>query len=1188
MTPNKNSNKCVAFIVGLVASTVTAGLAQNDYMGRTPIPPAPEATALAKYGDIPVGYYTGIPEINLPLTEVGEGKLQIPIGLSYHSGGHKVDEIAPWTGLGWTLNSGGVVTRVVRGLPDEINDTWDSYSSTPESEVFDGRIIPPDKKFMYLNAANDGCIDLERDYYFFNFNGFSGKFIVDWNGNLIVSSEKAIKIFPFSQPHDNGTPGTSWLIVDDQGVQYEFKEIEETHQVNILSTWIPKCHKNSDKFESSWYLTKITDVNNENEIRFSYEGFNLEYPIVASEAREYLIGGIPSPGTSYNSPQSLLRIAAKRLKQITTSRNKMVVDFTPGTTARTDIKNANGVNDNVRALEKITVSYDGKTEVVFDLVYSYSTGRLTLKELIELRDGKRVAPPYRFEYAGGMPAYNSKSQDHWGFNNGVSNTTLIPLRDLNPLDPDLEAKLLFQPTGSLGANRLPNFQGSSSGVLTAINYPTGGKTEFKYELNEYSFIQGANLESFNIYEKEKKVKYAHHSAEKTEETQQNFTTVGLTLNSDGWVKIRMFGDAGTSAATQNTRPVVTLFNSAGESIISQPFGSNETGNNYLEVTRYKNLPAGSYTLHSKIPLSNPGENPYAQIEVEYFDIGTTKVQKKPAGGVRIKETRDFPGDGSTIVKRFSYGLHDDPAKSSGVIYNEPVYQYPFTKIFGGSGNTNGSTEREYESQLIIRVAQNRSILGDTQGSHIGYSEVTVENGNGENINGSTLYKFTSPREYSDGIIEEFPFRPPTNAQSHKTGMLKERLEFSGVGDQQVPVRKLTNTYEFKTYNLLNTKIAYKGGEVKSPQFIDKFLVGNYTMSIGLGKLIDSKEEMIYTAKSFIKHTEYKFDARLQNLKVQTDHLSPGEDVLTEYYYPQDFEFPDNTISRMKTVNMSGMVLETIKKRKKGNDEFVLGGSYSQYRYTTDDNGDAKLRMLKEYSLNLYAPLKIEDFNLAKNNPNGAPDENYTSEIEFNFFDPQSNPTQLSLRNGTKKSYVWDYFNDYPIAEVTNASIADVAFTSFEGDGKGQWTFAPSAINSTAAFTGKKSYSLGSGDVVKDGIKTTQEYIVSYWCYGAAPLVSGETKHRIGSNINGWTYHEHVIDNVSKVTLNGTSTIDELRLFPVGAQMTTFTFDPTIGRTSATDPNGRTTFYDYELNRLKQLRDTERNIVSKYDYQFKKK
>jgi hypothetical protein len=80
---------------------------------------SPNAASLGKFGDIPVNYHTGIPSIGIPLYTIQDGNLSVPISISYHAGGLKVDEPSSSVGAGWALNAGGVITRTVKDKPDE-------------------------------------------------------------------------------------------------------------------------------------------------------------------------------------------------------------------------------------------------------------------------------------------------------------------------------------------------------------------------------------------------------------------------------------------------------------------------------------------------------------------------------------------------------------------------------------------------------------------------------------------------------------------------------------------------------------------------------------------------------------------------------------------------------------------------------------------------------------------------------------------------------------------------------------------------------------------------------------------------------------------------------------------------------------------------------------------------------------
>lgn len=72
-------------------------------------------------------------------------------------------------------------------------------------------------------------------------------------------------------------------------------------------------------------------------------------------------------------------------------------------------------------------------------------------------------------------------------------------------------------------------------------------------------------------------------------------------------------------------------------------------------------------------------------------------------------------------------------------------------------------------------------------------------------------------------------------------------------------------------------------------------------------------------------------------------------------------------------------------------------------------------------------------------------------------------------------------------------------------------------------------------------------------------------------------------------MSGTNgVIDELRLYPFAAQMTTYTYEPLIGITSQCDANNKITYYEYDsFGRLKTIRDQDRNVIKTMDYQYQK-
>jgi hypothetical protein len=212
-------------------------------------------------------------------------------------------------------------------------------------------------------------------------------------------------------------------------------------------------------------------------------------------------------------------------------------------------------------------------------------------------------------------------------------------------------------------------------------------------------------------------------------------------------------------------------------------------------------------------------------------------------------------------------------------------------------------------------------------------------------------------------------------------------------------------------------------------------------------------------------------------------------------------------------------------------------------------------------------------------------------ISFDQYDGQNNPIQYTPRNATPTSIVWDYQSEQPVAQAKNAttsyaSYTQVAYTSFEADGKGNWTFSGTPVFNAGAPSGTMVYPLSSGNVSITSLPTGTAYIVSCWSNNGAPTVYAGS-YLTGTamtTVNGWTYYEYTVPSgVTAVTVSGTMTIDELRLYPAAAQMTTYAYDPS-GVVDISDTKGMNSSFEYDYaQRLKNVRDFYGNITGNYGY-----
>ena len=188
-----------------------------------------------------------------------------------------------------------------------------------------------------------------------------------------------------------------------------------------------------------------------------------------------------------------------------------------------------------------------------------------------------------------------------------------------------------------------------------------------------------------------------------------------------------------------------------------------------------------------------------------------------------------------------------------------------------------------------------------------------------------------------------------------------------------------------------------------------------------------------------------------------------------------------------------------------------------------------------------------------------------------------------------QSWLWDYNGTLPVAQVLNAPIAEVAYSSFESEATGNFSSIPFGFRiSSDCRTGRYSYELSGGALVKSGLNSSKTYIVSFWSKtGATVSVNKVATVASEINVKDWKYTELQVSGVSTITLAGSGLIDEVRIYPAGSLLETFTYDPLIGLTSKTDSNGQSDFFEYDpLGRLKVVRDSKRNIKKFYQYNLK--
>jgi hypothetical protein len=433
-------------------------------LANVSLPPSPDAAAIAEYFDTPVSRYSGIPEISIPLFTLPGRSLSTAVALSYHAGGIRVNEVASRAGLGWSLVAGGSVSRTVHGLPDESASGFLAYGQQVQGllTVQAGATVPYSQlsisQASLVDGIAKGMIDGLPDGFWVSAPGLSGKILFDANGQPSIIPHQKVEIsVDWSQK--------TWTIRDAQGTRYTFGG---TGAVELANSDSDCGGQALVGFPTSWMLTRMEDKNGD-QINFSYDAENnvaaqhiqTEYTSIVAAGQNQ---GCGSGGT--HLCETSIAYGLLRPKKITSAQGS--IEFRYDASTRADLSGSHRLS----GVDLLDLT--GGLIRRYDLSHRYWSGRLVLDAVTESENGLSK-PPYTFQYQEGipLPPVGSKSQDHWGFSNGKPNTTLIP---------NVYTGSCVQT--SFG-NRNPDFQYGKSGLIRAITFPGGGQTAFIFEAHDY-------------------------------------------------------------------------------------------------------------------------------------------------------------------------------------------------------------------------------------------------------------------------------------------------------------------------------------------------------------------------------------------------------------------------------------------------------------------------------------------------------------------------------------------------------------------------------------------------------------------------------------------------------------------------------------------------------------------------------
>ena len=521
-------------------------VAQNN-LPTVKTPVSPVAASFNVYGEIPVSKYPGIPDISIPLYTIYLGSLQIPISLSYHPAGVRVEAEASWVGLGWTLMAGGTISREVRGIDDlNVNGYWNRYRVASSEDyrkpvpysVLDCYNESGDcsEYFDYDRRSDIDCtgkldyvakrrlrIDCDPDLFSYNFMGYNGRFVMKENANSAILEKPEDNLNIYFEDSNNGVD-INIIVVLPTGDKFYFTQTEKSASYSGTTHIYDAGERAGESCIVTWYLTDI-ELANGNYVSFEYVvKKNIERNVYRTQTLYTdQLSNMPLYSPSVNKSLSQSEIPSSKcgglyalpelspfnnvidvhgsfaytepyLKSISWNGNKINFTHAP----RTDYGLPYVAKDKPVCLTNIEIRNNRNKQVKkYDFYYSYSARRLQLDSLSETYE-KASLPPYRFYYDNRytLPLQTSLCFDVWGYYNGSSSP--FPNQNLYPeIVFDGQFRYFdweYPPRGGRiavsGRNFRCNPEYLTTGMLNKMVYPTGGYAEFTFEPNTYmSYLQ---------------------------------------------------------------------------------------------------------------------------------------------------------------------------------------------------------------------------------------------------------------------------------------------------------------------------------------------------------------------------------------------------------------------------------------------------------------------------------------------------------------------------------------------------------------------------------------------------------------------------------------------------------------------------------------------------------------------------
>ena len=1182
---------------------------------------SPAATDFVKYERIPVSYFNGLPSIDIPLYTLEVKDLKLPIYLSYYASGIRLNQYPTCVGLGWNLNAGGCITRVVNGIPDEtcLKDVRDQtgygYTGTNPGYYFSSKHLDRDdwasesRLIDYINSSQTFKYDLQPDEFVINAYGVSGSvyFYRDENNNVKAkvksNNGESFSVEPpkvIENPKTFKFPGGGEKPLDSYRIYelfYEFTVIKSDGTKLIFGGSDDSIEFYTEKFTegfavpvqvvtyllktwpTAWMLREVISPDG-NKMHFEYQRNGS--PIILSDVRTdcavYGINGTAALLPSQNIDRGLSFIVQHPVypKSISTD-DGLKIEFFPS-------------KDN-------DLSTVGKQYEEWLQYYGFSRINDNVCYDAEGSSSRIAYAPHNYSQQLNMimVTYNDEPQHSFRFGYTENANERLKLNTVSVLGSSgiteqkytLKYNSLKLPAYNATVTdnwgywnnkdyrktdiendffgfRSANEYYTKAEVLTEIQYPTGGNVKFEYELNDYSKV-ATQAPDFEILEQSGKA--------------GGLRIKKMTYSTDTTSYIHTFEYKNEDGASSGILSGIPVYVANGDKYDKCEYSSWE-GLTYFHYTadieqRYKmwsetyinalGLTTGNYVTYSRVVESVGDEKPLVK-EYRY-----TNHNNWP-------DTADFK----------MYTNIDNLSLDNKFTSRELMRGLLTDEIWYSEGKKVKEIKQGYSSnparfEDYARAIEQFSIPG-VPGYLINIPFVRY-----------TPFKILTFYPYLESRTETLYDPSGQTVMSSVTenftynGNLMPTRVTRNMSDGSIETQTMTYPDDYNT-DILNQmtgrgmvsspveSLTYIDGEVTEGRLVEYELDNSIffprrTWTLGLTEGLDST--------SFQKYTGSMYDSRYEIEAEVIDVDDSGNPILIKsadgtpvsYQWGYSSAYPVAVVRNAGNTYKNDVIWQPSTQVV---DIWLNPEDIPQnktYTFTSSSDGNVKLHLYGALGFDwfVYGSLDGREYGLVQRRsqlPLEAPWDKYLKAYTDDFiFTGVSKGTHTltvntEMRDGTGSKDKGRMTFSYPgrISHTVSSGQDEFLYEDFESRiGSDVYPFG---YCSDKCLVGEYHIDL-MGD-------STRKYLLDYRVY------------RNGK----WEYVRMSLPGRSYTINEGLNPIDDVRVWPEDADIETYSWYPLIGLRSRTDAGGVTESYVYDVcGRLQAVKNSSDDITNQYVYNY---